>query len=92
MNKRSFAIAAVGALLMASSATAEPPPSKPLPAEPAVRPAPVVLASNTTLPPEVQKDGQNVPTPKKRTARVTSCRCGDPDPLAGQLLELPTPH
>jgi hypothetical protein len=92
MNKRSFAIVAVGALFIASSATAEPSHSKPLPGQPAVQPATVVLALNTTLPAEPRKEDQNVPTPKKRTARVTSCRCGDPDPPAGALLELRAPQ
>lgn len=92
MNNCSFAIAAVGALFIASSATAEPSQSKPLPVQPAVQPAAVVLASNTTLPPEARKENQDVPSPKKRTARVTSCRCGDPDPLAGAVLELRTSH
>ena len=92
MNKRSLAIAAISALFIGTSAMAEPTQPKLLPAQLDVQPATVVLASNTTVVPNPGKEGQNVPSPKKRTARVTSCRCGDPEPVSGALLELRDPH
>ncbi len=81
MRMRSSAIAAVAALLVALPASAEPTPSKPRPDKSSAEPAPVLLASATMVSvPKPRKDDQVDPAPKKRTARVTSCRCGDPDP------------
>ena len=92
MDKRSLAIAAVGALFIGSSAMAEPTQPKPLPVQLDVQPATVVLASNTTVVRDPRNEDQNVPIRKKRTARVTSCRCGEADPANGALLELRDPH
>ena len=46
--------------------------------------APVVLASASQAPAPSAADGQRPPDPaKRRIARVTTCRCGDPQPDEG---------
>lgn len=89
MSKGASAIAALAALFMASAATAEPAQPSPEPVKVAVEPARIVeparmvLASATPVSvPQPRKEDQLAlaPEPKKRTARVTTCRCGDPDP------------
>jgi hypothetical protein len=75
MNLRFLVIAT--ALLAAGAAAAEPPktPAKDA-AQPARRPAPVILASADQLP--TPAPGQTAQPPvKHRAARVTTCRCGD---------------
>jgi hypothetical protein len=78
MLVRSLVIAAT--LTMAAAAVAEPPKPQTPPANPpATRPAQVVLASADTLSAPAPDAAQPSQAPvKRRTARVTSCRCGDP--------------
>jgi hypothetical protein len=67
------------AMLAAGSALAAEPPKTPVKeaAQPAKRPAPVMLASAEQVPNPTPGD-QVVQAPvKRRAARVTSCRCGD---------------
>jgi hypothetical protein len=73
-------IIAAAALMAGTSATAEPakpdnqqanPPSRP--------PAALVLASAEEAQPQAPAADQPSPAPvKHRAARVTTCRCGDP--------------
>lgn len=80
MYARLMVIAA--AALIGTSAVAEPP--KPAPrdsAPPASRPAEVVLASAEQVPQPAPVAEQQTPAPpKKRAARVTTCRCADQTP------------
>lgn len=41
---------------------------------------PVVLASADVTPQAPDAAQQTTPAPRKRAARVTTCRCGDPQP------------
>ncbi len=75
-----FAAAAVSAATMA---VAQPPQPNVHPAsQQDSRPAEVVMASADRLPnaenPAAEAQPASAPAPRKRTARVTSCRCGDP--------------
>ena len=73
----------IGALALAISATASAEPAKPdvrAAAKPANRPPALVLASaEQPVAPEVSAPDQAQPSPmpKKRVARVTTCRCAD---------------
>lgn len=78
MQGRLFAIAAA-TLALACQALAEPVadkkgPPPPAPAQPTILAAVDPAAINAAL-----KD-QPAPPAKKRNARVTTCRCGDPAP------------
>ena len=69
----------LAAALLAGSAAAEPPKNataKPAGARP--RPTEVVLASAETPPATRPENQPNAAPTKRRVARVTTCRCGDP--------------
>ena len=76
-----FALIAVAALMSTSAFAAEP--VKP-PVQPAVQPQParaqVVLASADDVRIPSTADQQAAATPKRPRGRVTTCRCGDPQP------------
>ena len=82
MYPRLIAIAAV--LTIGSAALAEPPKSPAAqPPQPQPRPAQVVLASADVVHAPAPDSAQPAPAPaKRRIARVTTCRCGDPQPGA----------
>lgn len=78
MHSRCLIIAATAALALDAPAAAEP--AKPAAKPAAERPAAVVLASaDQPRPPAVVVQAQAAP-PKKRAARVTSCRCAGQTP------------
>ena len=69
----------LAAALLAGSAAAEPPKNataKPAGAGP--RPTEVVLASAETPRATTPESQPNATPAKRRVARVTTCRCGDP--------------
>ena len=72
-------LVAAATLLSTSAIAAEPAKTpKPAPAQPQPQPAQVVLASADQVRAPAPAGQQQVPTPpKRRFARVTSCRCGD---------------
>jgi hypothetical protein len=72
----------IAAMLAGSAALAEPPKSQPAPPRSAQKaPAEVILASaETTHAPSPDAGQPNVAPAKRRIARVTTCRCGDPQP------------
>jgi len=76
-------IAATAALAVATAAPAEP-PKAPVQqaAQPADRPAEVLVASVENVRPEISAAAQDAAAPPKRArkARVNSCRCGDQSP------------
>ena len=75
-------VIAVAALPMAVTATAEPAqPAARDAAQPASQPKPVVLASAEQIRGPIANGDQAAPAPVKRprVARVTTCRCGDPE-------------
>lgn len=77
-----FLVIAATALAMTGAAVAEPPkPQAPETNQPADRPAEVVLASADQANVPAPADQQSSPAPAKRprAARVTTCRCGEPD-------------
>jgi hypothetical protein len=76
MNVSSFIIAAA-ALTLSSGVVAEPPK---VPAGAPARPAPVELASADLRPALNPQRPDLQPVKRPRTMRVTSCRCGDPQP------------
>ena len=73
-----FAIAA----LTASAAAAQPySGNRPRQGDTSPTPAPVVLASADARRPATPANAERPPEPARRPApRVTSCRCGDPQP------------
>jgi len=80
MYERPSAIVIAASLVLAWPAAAAEKPDVPVQpaAQPADQRAPTVLASVDTAKlqqPLKAEDGQ--PAPKKRAARVTTCRCGD---------------
>lgn len=81
MHARWMVIAAT-ALTMAVTATAEPAqtPAREA-AQPTSQPKPVVLASVEQIRGPIATGDQATPAPVKRprVARVTTCRCGDPE-------------
>lgn len=81
MNARLMVSAAI-ALAVGTSALAEPSKTPPRdPAQPVSRPAEVVLASAEQVPvPAPVAEPQNPAPPKKRAARVTTCRCAGQTP------------
>jgi len=67
------------AALIAGSAAAEPPKNTDAkPAEAKLRPAEVVLASAERPRATTAENQPNAVPAKRRVARVTTCRCGDP--------------
>jgi hypothetical protein len=84
MHVRLMVIAATLAI-GAVSAAAEPPKGQTPAAKPAKAPVEVMLASadNVRLAPPTADQPNAVPV-KRRAARVTSCRCGDPQPAEQQ--------
>jgi hypothetical protein len=75
-----FAVVAAATLLGAAAVAAAEPASAPAkaPAQPQSHPAPVVLASADQVQAPAA-DAQPAAQPKRaRVARVTTCRCGDP--------------
>ena len=81
MNARLITIGAA-VLAIATGAFAEPQKSRvPASNAPTNPPKPVILASADTVDTTAAASAQQVPTvPRKRAARVTTCRCGDPQP------------
>lgn len=77
MHTRIVLIAAA-TLISASAFAAEPPkaPAQPV-AQPRPAPAQVVLASADDVRAPATADQQAPTPPKRRVARVTTCRCGD---------------
>jgi len=74
-----YLLIASAALAMASTAAAEPAKPQPQPAaQPANRPAEVMMASADRLPtavPAAAQEQPTVPAKRPRAARVTTCRC-----------------
>jgi hypothetical protein len=75
-------VIAATALTMAAPTLAEP--ARPIAsdaAQPASPQKPVMFASAEQIRPPVVAGGQTAPAPVKRprVARVTTCRCGDPE-------------
>lgn len=70
----------IAAMLLAGSAAfAEPPKSHASVPAPRKVPAEVVLASADTARPQIPATVKaDAPPAKRRPARVTACRCGDP--------------
>ena len=75
-----FMMIAAAAMTIGTSASAEPPKSRDVrAAQPASPPAQVVLASaEESRVPVPAAEGATPPVKRPRTARVTTCRCGDP--------------
>jgi hypothetical protein len=63
------------AMLLTAGTAAIAEPQK-APSQPAPQPKQIVLASADT----VRSPGPAAPKPAKRPGRVTTCRCGDPQP------------
>ena len=79
-----FSVIAAAALTVTTVAVAQPAKAPPPAAAHAPgHPKPVVLASADRLP-GAEGAPQASPAPAKRHARVTSCRCGDPQPQADE--------
>ena len=79
MHMRSLLIASLAGSV-SSAAIAEPakPPAAPTAAQPArSRPPQVLLASAEQAQSAATASNQPAPAKRPRTARVTSCRCGD---------------
>jgi len=80
MSARLTMIAAA-ALSIGTSAFAEPARTQDHANQPANRPAAIVLASaEAAQAPAPAADQPTPPPAKRRAARVTTCRCGDPQP------------
>jgi len=69
-----------GLLTLGSAALCEPPKAAPQPSQPDRRTTGVVLAS-AEVPVGVVQEVQPAPV-KRRIVRVTTCRCGDPQPAS----------
>lgn len=69
-------------LIATSGPLAAESPKAPSQSQPVVekRPAVLMLASNDTARPRLTSDAQSQLPPKGRIARITTCRCGDPQP------------
>jgi hypothetical protein len=78
-----FALIAVASLVTSSAFAADTaqPPAHPTTEQ--QRPAQVVLASADDTHSTATASDQSSPAPKRRIARVTTCRCGDPAPSEG---------
>jgi hypothetical protein len=82
MSARLMMIAAA-VLTIGTSALAEPARTEDHANQPASRPAAIVLASaEAAQAPAPAADQPTPPPAKRRAARVTTCRCGDPQPEA----------
>jgi|tagenome__1003787_1003787.scaffolds.fasta_scaffold20813147_2 hypothetical protein len=85
MNAR---LISIGAAIAAVTTGALAEPAKaPVPAinKPSNPPKPVILASADTVETAGPQSAQQLsPAPKKRAARVTTCRCGDPQPESSE--------
>jgi len=79
---RSCSIVMAILLVSGGQALADPPKGAPVQPEPSQQTAPaVVLASADAVQAEAPEAARPAPTqPKHRFARVTTCRCGDPQP------------
>ncbi|HEY7006276.1 MAG TPA: hypothetical protein VH392_07290 [Sphingomicrobium sp.] len=74
-----FVLIAAAALTSVNAFAAEPvKPAQQQTAQPQHAQAPVVLASASDVEATPPADQQAQTPPKKRHARVTTCRCGDP--------------
>jgi hypothetical protein len=80
---------AIAALLAGATPALSETPRAPQQPQPQAKPQVVVLASADTVKPTADEAAQPVTVqPKHRIARVTTCRCGDPDP-GGVAAESP---
>jgi hypothetical protein len=71
------------AAMFASASAAEPPKSAPAQPAPLPQHHAVVLAAADAPHSPVPEAAQPSPAPaKRRVARITTCRCGDPQPTA----------
>lgn len=79
---RSCSIVMAILLVPGGQVLAAPPKGAPVQPEPSQQTAPaVVLASADTVGPQAPVGTQPAPSqPRHRIARVTTCRCGDPQP------------
>ena len=79
---------AAAALTIGTSALAQPARTEDHANQPANRPAAIVLASAEAAQAPAPAPSADQPTPpaakRPRTARVTTCRCGDPQPGEAQ--------
>jgi hypothetical protein len=76
---------AIGTLTTHTAAFAEPARTQDHADQPANRPAAIVLASAESAQGQAAAPSADQPAPpqaKRRAARVTTCRCGDPQPEA----------
>jgi hypothetical protein len=79
--RASFAAIAAAAVMTAAGAAQPAKTDSRRPAPPHIVAAPVVLASASDVRAPSTADGQRAADPaKRRIARVTTCRCGDPQP------------
>jgi hypothetical protein len=78
-----FTIIIAAALAVTGSAAAEPAKAPVQTAKPVGQAAPVVLASADRVPGS-SGPAAAAPVKRPRAARVTSCRCGDPQPQADE--------
>jgi hypothetical protein len=80
MEKAMRPLTVIAGMLMLSGPALADPSKQASPAQPGARPA-VVLASADTVRTPAQDSAQPTSAPaKRRVARVTTCRCGDPQP------------
>ena len=86
MSIRPTYVAVYAAVAVSAAAAAQPSKNDSRPPAATRSPAaPIVLASASEAPAPSAADGQRPPDPAKRgIARVTTCRCGDPQPDEGQ--------
>jgi hypothetical protein len=78
-----FVLIAAASLVSASAFAAEPAKPAEHPATEQQHPAQVVLASADDAHSPPTASNQSSPAPKRRFARATTCRCGDPAPSEG---------
>ena len=86
MSIRLTLVVAYTAVAVSAAAVAQPSKNDSRPPAATRSPAaPVVLASASEAPAPSAADGQRPRDPaKRRIARVTTCRCGDPQPDQGE--------
>ena len=76
---------AIAAASMAAAAAAQPGKDEPKNSKPAAAQTPVILASANDVRHPSPTDASRPTEPVRRPApRVTTCRCGDPQPEPGQ--------
>jgi hypothetical protein len=76
-----IALIVAAATLVTAPALAEPHKPVSRDSQPQQRSAPVILAAAETPPAPTADSGQQSQTPaKRRVGRITTCRCGDPQP------------